>query len=53
MEEQKMIETELSTYPNEFLIPHRNNITRFEISGRHGFFCPSCQRTSQIFNIRK
>jgi len=44
---------DLSTYPNEFLIPHRkkeekcpicnNNITSFEISGRHGFFCPSCQ----------
>jgi len=44
------------TYPNEFLIPHRkkeekcpicsSDITRFEISGRHGFFCPSCQRTS-------
>ena len=43
-----------STYPKEFLIPHRkkegkcptcnNDITRFEISGRHGFFCPSCQR---------
>jgi len=44
----------LSTYPNEFLIPHRkkeekcpscnSDITRFEISGRHGFFCPSCQK---------
>jgi len=44
---------DLSTYPKEFLIPHRkkegkcptcnNDITRFEISGRHGFFCPSCQ----------
>ena len=44
------------TYPSDFLIPHRkkeekcpicnSNITRFEISGRHGFFCPSCQRTS-------
>jgi len=44
---------DLSTYPNEFLIPHRkkeekcpicnSDITRFEISGRHGFFCPSCQ----------
>ncbi len=44
------------TYPNDFLIPHRkkeekcpicsSDITRFEISGRHGFFCPSCQRTS-------
>ncbi len=53
MEEQKMIETELSTYNNEFLILHRNNISRFEISGRHGFFCSSCQRTSQIFNIKK
>jgi len=45
---------DLSTYPNEFLIPHRkkeekcptcnSDITRFEISGRHGFFCPSCQK---------
>ena len=44
---------DLSTYPNEFLIPHRkkeekcpicnSDITRFEVSGRHGFFCPSCQ----------
>jgi formamidopyrimidine-DNA glycosylase len=44
---------DLSTYPNEFLIPHRKkeekcpncntDITRYEISGRHGFFCPSCQ----------
>jgi len=44
---------DLSTYPNEFLIPHRkkeekcptcnNDISRFEISGRHGFFCPICQ----------
>jgi formamidopyrimidine-DNA glycosylase len=47
---------DLSTYPNEFLIPHRkkeekcpicnSDITRFEISGRHGFFCPSCQKES-------
>ena len=47
---------DLSTYPNEFLIPHRkkedkcpscdSNIIRFEISGRHGFFCPSCQTKS-------
>ena len=47
---------DLSTYPNEFLIPHRkkeekcpicnSDITRFEISGRHGFFCPSCQAES-------
>ena len=47
---------DLSTYSNGFLIPHRkkeekcpicsSDITRFEISGRHGFFCPSCQKTS-------
>jgi len=47
---------DLSTYPNEFLIPHRkkeekcpicnSDITRFEISGRHGFYCPSCQSKS-------
>ncbi len=47
---------DLSTYPNEFLIPHRkkeekcpicnNEITRFEISGRHAFFCSYCQRNS-------
>jgi formamidopyrimidine-DNA glycosylase len=45
---------DLSTYPNEFLIPHRkkeekcpickSNITRFVISGRHAFYCPSCQK---------
>ena len=45
---------DLSTYPNEFLIPHRkkeekcptcnSDIKRFEISGRHGFFCPTCQK---------
>jgi formamidopyrimidine-DNA glycosylase len=45
---------DLSTYPNDFLIPHRNKeekcpvcnseITRFEISGRHAFYCPSCQK---------
>ena len=56
MEEQKMIEAEISTYPNEFLIPHRKKeekcpicnsaITRFEILGRHGFYCPSCQSKS-------
>ena len=47
---------DLSSYSNEFLIPHRkkeekcptcnSDITRFEISGRHGFFCPSCQAES-------
>jgi len=44
---------DLGTYPNDFLIPHRkkeekcpicnSDITRFEVSGRHGFFCPTCQ----------
>ncbi|MFW9823762.1 MAG: Fpg/Nei family DNA glycosylase [Candidatus Thorarchaeota archaeon] len=44
----------LSTYPKNFLIPHRKlhercptcntELTRFEISGRHGFFCPKCQK---------
>jgi formamidopyrimidine-DNA glycosylase len=47
-------EGDLSTYPINFLIPHRNKedkcpicgteISRYEISGRHGFFCPSCQK---------
>ena len=42
------------TYPNEFLIPHRKKeekcpicdaeINRFELAGRHGFFCPICQK---------
>jgi formamidopyrimidine-DNA glycosylase len=44
---------ELTTYPDDFLIPHRKiedkcphcgvHIERFEISQRHGFFCPNCQ----------
>lgn len=44
---------ELSTYPQDFLIPHRDkdetcpicdsNIQIYEISQRHGFFCPKCQ----------
>jgi formamidopyrimidine-DNA glycosylase len=44
---------DLNSYSKELLIPHRKkeekcptcntNITRFEVSGRHGFFCPSCQ----------
>jgi formamidopyrimidine-DNA glycosylase len=44
---------ELTTYPDDFLIPHRKiedncphcgvPIERFEISQRHGFFCPNCQ----------
>jgi formamidopyrimidine-DNA glycosylase len=45
---------DLSSYPTNFLIPHRkkheqcpicnNEIKRLEISGRHGFYCPSCQK---------
>jgi len=45
---------ELTTYPDDFLIPHRKKddrcphcgvpIERFEISQRHGFFCPNCQK---------
>lgn len=45
---------DLSTYPNHFLIPHRKKeercpicdyeIERIEISGRHGFYCPNCQK---------
>jgi formamidopyrimidine-DNA glycosylase len=44
---------DLETYSIEMLIPHRDknttcprcgtNIERYEISGRHGFFCPKCQ----------
>ncbi len=44
---------DLSTYPDDFLIPHRKKeekcplcdaeINRFELAGRHGFFCPICQ----------
>jgi len=43
----------LSTYPNDFIIPHRKqgelcpqcdgNIERLVVSQRHGFFCPNCQ----------
>jgi len=45
---------DLSSYPTSFLIPHRKKeeqcpicnaeIERFELSGRHGFYCPSCQK---------
>jgi formamidopyrimidine-DNA glycosylase len=45
---------DLDTYPDEFLIPHRKKndscprcgtmIERYEHSGRHGFFCSSCQK---------
>lgn len=45
---------DLSSYPDNFLIPHRKKeercpicyteITRFELAGRHGFFCPTCQK---------
>jgi len=44
---------DLSTYPDDFLIPHRkkeelcpicsNEIERYDISGRRGWFCPTCQ----------
>jgi formamidopyrimidine-DNA glycosylase len=47
---------DLSRYPNSFLIPHRkkeekcptcsSEIERFKLSGRHGFFCPNCQKES-------
>ena len=47
---------DLSSYPNHFLIPHRkkdehcpicnSGIERNEISGRHGYFCPNCQKKS-------
>ena len=43
----------LKTYSNKYLIPHRQKeencprcgtqIERYELSGRHGFFCPKCQ----------
>lgn len=49
-------EGDLSTYPDSYLIPHRkkeencpacgNKLERFELSGRHGFYCPSCQKES-------
>ena len=45
---------DLSTYSKSFLIPHRKKDERcpicntkiedFELSGRHGFFCPNCQK---------
>lgn len=41
-------------YPDNFIMPHRDkegicpkcgsNIKRFEISSRHGFYCPKCQK---------
>ncbi|MFW9828115.1 MAG: Fpg/Nei family DNA glycosylase [Candidatus Thorarchaeota archaeon] len=47
-------EGDLSVYPNSFLIPHRKKaehcpvcdreLERIELSGRHSFFCPSCQK---------
>ena len=43
----------LDTYPDDFIIPHRKQddpcphcngkIQRYEVSQRHGFFCPNCQ----------
>jgi len=45
---------ELENYSKDLLIPHRskdgecpnctNKLERYEISGRHGFFCPKCQK---------
>jgi formamidopyrimidine-DNA glycosylase len=45
---------DLSSYSKDLLIPHRkkeekcpvcnSEVTRYEISGRHGFYCPSCQK---------
>ncbi|MFW9772526.1 MAG: DNA-formamidopyrimidine glycosylase [Candidatus Heimdallarchaeota archaeon] len=47
-------EGELGSYSPKFLIPHRQKdeecpvcgatIERFELSGRHGFYCPKCQK---------
>ncbi|MFW9989107.1 MAG: Fpg/Nei family DNA glycosylase [Candidatus Odinarchaeota archaeon] len=47
---------DLSTYPEYFIIPHRkkddycpicnSRIERIELSGRHGFYCPNCQKES-------
>ncbi|MFX1323320.1 MAG: DNA-formamidopyrimidine glycosylase [Promethearchaeota archaeon] len=49
-------EGDLSTYPDSYLIPHRKKeencpacgikLERFELSGRHAFFCPNCQKES-------
>jgi len=45
---------DLESYSEKFLIPHRQKdencpscgtpIERYEISGRHGFYCPKCQK---------
>ncbi len=45
---------DFSSYPDNFLIPNRKKegrcpicdteITRFELAGRHGFFCSNCQK---------
>ena len=45
---------ELENYSKDLIIPHRskdgecpkctNKLERYEISGRHGFFCPKCQK---------
>ncbi len=47
-------EGDLSTYSDKFIISHRNeadkcpvcstSIKRYEILGRHGFYCPKCQK---------
>ncbi len=45
---------DFSTYPSDYLIPHRKKeeqcptcdteIKRYDISGRRGWFCPTCQK---------
>ncbi|MFX1390626.1 MAG: Fpg/Nei family DNA glycosylase [Promethearchaeota archaeon] len=45
---------DLNTYPDYFLIPHRkkeeycpicnHELERLELSGRHAFYCPNCQK---------
>ncbi|MFX1355368.1 MAG: DNA-formamidopyrimidine glycosylase [Promethearchaeota archaeon] len=47
-------EGDLDSYSSKFLIPHRKKdekcpvcgttIERYELSGRHGFYCPKCQK---------
>ena len=47
-------EGQLEDYSKDLLIPHRSKdkncpqcsskLVRYEISGRHGFFCPKCQK---------
>jgi formamidopyrimidine-DNA glycosylase len=49
-------EGDLSIYPNNFIIPHRNKedqcpicnieLNFLDISGRRSYFCPNCQKES-------